>query len=100
MPNIPCPHCNRQISDQSKRCLYCAKPLDGGASGDVEKRAQMLSAMYKAGVGLPVRPKESRLAKVRDEPMPVKVIVALLLLPLVLIWPPWWWNGVKTIFRP
>jgi hypothetical protein len=32
--------------------------------------------------------------------MPVKVIVALVMLPLVLIWPPWWWNGVKTIFRP
>ena len=54
MPNIPCPHCGRSISDQSKRCLYCAKPLAGDGGGDAEKRAQMLSAMYKAGVGLPV----------------------------------------------
>ncbi len=100
MPNIPCPHCKRQISDQSKRCLYCAKPLDGDPAGEAEKRAQMLSAMYQAGVGLPPRTKQSRLEKMRDEPMGVRVVVALLMTPLVLIWPPWWWNGVKTLFRP
>ena len=100
MPNIPCPHCGRSISDQSKRCLYCAKPLAGDGGGEAEKRAQMLSAMYKAGVGLPVTPKRSRLEQLRDEPFAVRLLAGIAMIPGLLIWPPWVIRGWKTIFRP
>ena len=101
MPNIPCPHCGRSISDQSKRCLYCAKPLDADATGDeVDKRARMLAAMYQAGVGLPAAEKQSWIERQSDEPLPVRIMIALLILPVVLLWPPLWWKWVKTLFRP
>lgn len=101
MPNIPCPHCGRTISDQSKRCLYCAKPLDATVGGDdVEKRARMLSAMYQAGVGLPTKEKQSWLERYRDEPLLVRIALALLILPIVVVWPPLWWKWIKTLFRP
>ena len=73
MTSIPCPHCGRQISDQSKRCLYCAKPLATDAVGDdAEKRARMLRAMYEAGVGLPTPEKQSWFERQRDEPVLVR----------------------------
>lgn len=98
MPNIPCPHCGRQISDQSKRCLYCAKPPTGDTGGAVEKRAQMLSAMYSAGVGLPPKQKVSRLEKMRDEPLLVKLAVAVPIMLFGLVWPPAAWRWMKTLF--
>ena len=101
MPNIACPHCGRSISDQSKRCLYCAKPLDAVAAGDgVERRARMLAAMYQGGIGLPAREKLTWIDRQRDEPLLVRIVVALLILPVVLIWPPLWWKWIKTLFRP
>jgi len=101
MASIPCPHCGRSISDQSKRCLYCAKPLAANAAGgDEEKRARMLAAMYQAGVGLPTAEKRSWFESKRDEPLLVRVVIALLILPMVLVWPPTWWKWVKTLFRP
>lgn len=102
MSTITCPNpkCGRQISDQSKRCLYCAQPLDGDAGGAVEKRAQMLSAMYNAGVGLPPRAKESRIEKLRDEPFLVRIVAAIPILLFGLVWPPLAWKWMKTLFRP
>ena len=101
MTSIPCPHCGRQISDQSKRCLYCAKPLATDAVGDdAEKRARMLRAMYEAGVGLPTPEKQSWVERQRDEPVLVRTVIALLILPMVLVWPPTWWKWVRTLFRP
>jgi hypothetical protein len=101
MPNIPCPHCGRQISDQSKRCLYCAHPLTAGASGDVDKRAKMLSAMYSAGVGLPPAPKASRIDRLKEEPLPVRILALAVLVPIGLIVPlPSVWRSIKALMRP
>jgi hypothetical protein len=56
MPMLTCPSCGRQISDQSRRCLYCAHllvPLDAEA----ERRNERLRALYTSGMGMPrVRP--------------------------------------------
>jgi hypothetical protein len=60
----------------------------------------MLAAMYVAGVGLPAAEKQSWIERKRDESFPVRVVIALLILPVVLLWPPLWWKWVKTLFRP
>ena len=100
MPTIPCPYCKRQISDQAKRCLYCGKPLDPAEAEGAAKRAQMLAALYGAGVGLPAAPKSSRLEKMRDEPFLVRLLVAVLIMPVVLFWPPLAWRWMKVLLRP
>ena len=91
MANIPCPHCGRSISDQSKRCLYCAKPLTGDDAGETERRAKMLSAMYEAGVGLPAAPKAKEINK---------GAAALSVIVWMLFWPPKAWKVFKENFRP
>ena len=48
MPTITCPHCGRAVSDQAKRCVYCAKPISGEGVAEAENRARMLQAMYSA----------------------------------------------------
>jgi hypothetical protein len=91
MANIPCPHCGRSISDQSKRCLYCAKPLTGDDAGETERRAKMLSVMYEAGVGLPTAPKSNDMSK---------GAAALSILLWTFVWPPTAWKVWKKNFRP
>ena len=100
MTDLPCPHCGRSISDRSKRCLYCAKPLDAATGDETDNRARMLAAMYSAGVGLPAAPKASWLERQRDEPLLVKLVVALGIMPVALIWPPLAWKWIRTLFRP
>ena len=56
MPMLPCPSCGRQISNQSRRCLYCAHPLVA-LDAEAERRNEMLRALYTTGMGMPrVRP--------------------------------------------
>lgn len=100
MPNIPCPHCGRQISDQSKRCLYCAKPLSGEGATEAEQRARMLGAMYSAGVGLGPRVKKSWIERMAEEPLGTRVLVAIPVILFGLVWPPSAWRALKTLFRP
>ncbi len=100
MPSIPCPHCGRAISDRSKRCLYCAKLLGATGGDEADKRARMLAAMYQAGVGLPAAPKTGRLERLRDEPLPVKLAAALVILVVGLVRPFYAWRALRTLFRP
>ena len=100
MATIPCPHCGRQIAEQSKLCMYCAKPLAAADAGAAQKRAQMLQAMYSAGVGLPPKQRAGMIERLRDEPLLVRLAAAVPLLALGLLWPPWAWRSMKTLFRP
>jgi hypothetical protein len=100
MTNIPCPHCGRQISDQSRRCLYCAKPLSGEGVTEADKRARMLSAMYSAGVGLEPKKKRSFIERMASEPLATRVLVAIPVILFGLVWPPSAWRAIKTLFRP
>jgi len=99
MANIPCPHCGRSISDQSVRCLYCAKPLAGDTTA-AEQRAKMLAAMYEGGVGLDRRQKSSAIERLRDEPLLVRLVAAVPILAVGLFWPPAAWKWMKELFRP
>jgi predicted amidophosphoribosyltransferase len=100
MATIPCPHCGRQIAEQSKLCMYCAKPLAADGVDAAEKRAKMLQAMYSAGVGLPPKKRASMIERLADESLPVRLLAAVPLLAVGLIWPPWAWRSMKTLFRP
>jgi hypothetical protein len=56
MSMLPCPSCGRQISDQSRRCLYCAHSL-APMDAEAERRNERLRALYTSGMGMPrVRP--------------------------------------------
>ena len=100
MPTIPCPHCGRAISDQSKRCVYCAKPLTGEGVTAAENRARMLQAMYSAGVGLEPKKKLGFIDRMADEPLATRILVAIPVIAFGLIWPPAAWRWLKTLFRP
>ncbi|HUO52058.1 MAG TPA: hypothetical protein VMT93_06045 [Gemmatimonadaceae bacterium] len=100
MTMVACPHCGRQVSDQSARCLYCAKPLAGGGTEAEEKRAVMLRAMYGAGVGLERPAKRGLVDRLRDEPLAVRLLAAVPLLAMGLVWPPLAWRWMVKLFRP
>jgi len=100
MPTITCPHCGRAVSDQAKRCIYCAKPISGEGVAEAENRARMLQAMYSAGVGLAAKKKLGFIERMADEPLATRLLVAIPVLLFGLVWPPAAWRAIKTLFRP
>lgn len=105
MPMIPCPSCGRQISDQSKRCFYCGNLLSDPAPAEAsaaerEAKQARLHAMYSAGLGLPGAAGEGWLDRVRSGGMPMKLLAAAVLIPVMTIAPMQAFKQLRDIFRP
>ena len=60
----------------------------------------MLAAMYQGGVGLDRRKKSSAIERLRDAPLPLRLLGAVPLLAVGLFWPPAAWRWMKELFRP
>ena len=99
MPMLPCPSCGRQISDQSRRCLYCAHalvPLDAEA----ERRQEMLRALYKSGMGMPrVRP-PTLIERVRNAGVLTKTLALLVLVAFLPVAPFRVFRNIRAIMQP
>ena len=102
MPTIGCPHCKREIADQSKRCLYCGRLL--AVTSEVEaqedlRRTQRMVAIYEAGIGLRSRGRRGWIEELREASIAVKLLVATLMLPLMMFSPFRVLRSIKAIFE-
>ena len=105
MPMTQCPHCGRQISDQSRRCLYCGRLLAAAGASDAEveadlRRSQQMAAIYEAGIGLPGRSRRTWIDELNESNLVVKLLVSVLLLPLMAVAPLRTLRNIKAIFEP
>lgn len=102
MAMIACPKCNRQIAEESVRCIYCGHRPSATDTERAEDEARIarLSAMYSAGLGLPGQSQRSWIERMRDESMTRKVMTAGLLVPLMMVRPFKTIAWIRELFRP
>jgi DNA-directed RNA polymerase subunit RPC12/RpoP len=110
----PCPKCRRPLAATAKRCTYCgtyrilAKP--GTPEYEVErvaaeadaKRVERQKVIYQHGMGLgKSAAKPSLAARLREQSLPVKVAVMLVVVPLMMFVNPFKAFALaKEVFRP
>jgi hypothetical protein len=101
------------MGEQAKRCLYCGAPRITAAPGTPEyeaqqkeaevvaKRVELEKAIYSAGMGAGMNTKKPSITdQLRNQSTPVKILAALIAIPLVAIWPPWGIKWLKGLFTP
>lgn len=109
---VPCAKCKRPVGLQAKRCLYCgeyritAEPgtpehaAQRAAAEEDAKRMARQAAIYKEGMGLGGRRNQGFTARMREQSLPVRLLVGAALMPLLLFVPFKVFKMVKEIFRP
>jgi hypothetical protein len=105
MPTMTCPHCGRQIADQSKRCLYCGRllPSSGASEAEVQadlRRSQQMAAIYEAGLGFGRRTRRTWIDELNESNLALKLLVSVLMLPLMLVAPFRVLRNIRAIFEP
>ena len=108
---IPCATCSRPMAEQAKRCVYCGTYRITAAPGTPEfevqqkeaeedvKRVERNKVIYGYGKGLGKSLRKPSLAeRLRHESLPIRLLAALLAIPLLVIWPPWALKWVKELF--
>jgi hypothetical protein len=99
------------MAEQSKRCLYCGTQRIIASAGTPEfeaekkaaeedaKRVERQKVIYSHGMGLGKSAGKPRLVeRLRNESLPVRLLAALVAIPLLAIWPPWAIKWVKELF--
>ncbi|HEX5436969.1 MAG TPA: hypothetical protein VFW98_07415 [Gemmatimonadaceae bacterium] len=103
MAMIACRVCGRQISDQSTRCLYCARPVAPSGEEDAEAEAarqEHLYAMYATGIGMPSARSRGWIQRLREESIAVRLLAVAALTPLLMVVPFRTIRWIQDIFRP
>jgi hypothetical protein len=110
----PCQKCRRPVAVTAKRCTYCGTYRILAAPGTPEyeveraaadadaKRVERQKALYQHGMGLgKSAAKPSLAARLREQSLPVKVVVMLVVVPLMMFVNPFKAFALaKEVFRP
>ena len=110
----PCPKCRRPIAVSAKRCTYCGNYRILAAPGTPEyeaeraaadsdaKRVERQKALYQHGMGLGKSAVKPSLAdRLRQQSLPVKVAVMLVVVPLMMFVAPFKaFRLAQEVFRP
>ena len=113
-PPAPCPKCRRPLSPAAKRCPYCgssrilAAPGTSGyeveraAAEADDKRVERQKVIFQHGMGLGKSAAKPSLAeRLREQSLPVKVAVMLIVVPLMMFVSPFKaFRMAKEVFRP
>ena len=110
----PCPKCRRPLAAAAKRCPYCghyrilAAPgtpeyeVERAAAESDAKRVERQKALYQHGMGLGKSAVKPSLAdRLRQQSLPVKVAVMLVVVPLMMFVAPFKaFRLAQEVFRP
>jgi len=110
----PCPKCRRPLGAGVKRCIYCgytrllsapgtpAYEAEKAAAEAEAKRLERQKVVYQHGMGLGKSAAKPSLAeRLRQQSLPVKVIVMLVVVPLMMFVNPFKaFSLAKEVFRP
>jgi len=103
MPSVACPNCRRQISDQSRRCLYCGRLLTASSEAEVQedlRRTQRMAAIYEAGIGFGGgKGRRHWTDELSEKHIVVKLLFATLMFPLAIFSPFKVLRSIKAIFE-
>jgi len=110
----PCPKCRRPLAATAKRCTYCgtyrilAKPgtpeyeVERAAAEADAKRIERQKVIFQHGMGLGKPAAKPSLAeRLRQQSLPVKVAVMLVVVPLLMFVSPFKaFKMAKEVFHP
>jgi len=110
----PCQQCRRPVAVTAKRCTYCGTYRILAAPGTPEyeveraaadadaKRVERQKVLFQHGMGLgKSAAKPSLAARLREQSLPVKVVVMLVVVPLMMFVNPFKAFALaKEVFRP
>jgi hypothetical protein len=110
----PCPKCRRPLAAAAKRCPYCGHYRILAAPGTPEygaeraaadadaKRVERQKALFQHGMGLgKTAAKASFAERLRQQSLPVKVVVMLIVVPLMMLVAPFKaFRLAQEVFRP
>jgi hypothetical protein len=110
----PCPNCRRPLAPAARRCSYCGKYRILAAPGTPEyeteraaaeadaKRIERQKVIFQHGMGLGKSAAKPSLAeRLRQQSLPVKVAVMLVVVPLMMFVSPFKaFRMAKEVFRP
>jgi hypothetical protein len=106
---VSCLKCGRPLAAKAKRCVYCgtyritAPPgtpefeAEKKAAEEDARRVERQRVMYAHGVGLGKAAKASLVERLRHQALPVRIVAALVAIPLLVVWPPWAIRWVKGL---
>ena len=111
---VPCPKCRRPLAPTAKRCPYCGNYRILAAPGTPEyeveraaaeadaKRVERQKVIFQHGMGLgKTAAKPSLAERLREQSLPVKVAVMLVVVPLLMLVAPFKaFRLAKEVFRP
>ena len=110
----PCPKCRRPLAAAAKRCPYCGHYRILAAPGTPEyeaeraaadadaKRVERQKALFQHGMGLgKTAAKPSLAERLRQQSLPVKIAVMLVVVPLMMFVNPFKaFRLAQEVFRP
>jgi len=110
----PCPKCRRPLAPAAKRCTYCGTVRIFAAPGTPEyeaeraaaeadaKRIERQKAIFQHGMGLgKTAVKPSLAERLRQQSLPVKIAVMLVVVPLMMFVAPFKaFKLAKEVFEP
>ena len=113
-PPAPCPKCRRPLAAAAKRCPYCgtyrilaapgtpAYEAERAAAEADAKRVERQKVIFQHGMGLgKTAAKPSLAERLREQSLPVKVAVMLVVVPLMMLVAPFKaFRMAKEVFRP